>query len=77
MLVRRERTEGLLSRFERLLTSAEFLNYAGRAGIGEHGRALALAYLAACTRVTRQSEGREQVLELEQAATARWFPENR
>ena len=73
VLVRREGAAALLSRCERLLVSAEFLNYALRAGIGEQGRALALAYLAYCTRVTRQTEGRDQVLELERAAAARWF----
>ena len=73
LLVRREPAEDLLSRFEHLLDSAQFSNYATRAGIGEHGRALALAYLAGCIRVTRQTEGREQLLELERAAAARWF----
>lgn len=73
VLVRREGTEDLLARFERLLDSAYFSKYAGRAGIGEQGRVLALAYLAYCTRVTRQTEGRDQVLALERAAAARWF----
>jgi hypothetical protein len=77
VLVRRERTDVLLARFEHLLTSVEFLHYARRAGIGENGRALALAYLAYCTRVTRQTEGRDQIQALERAAAARWFPEKR
>lgn len=77
VLVRRERTGALLARFESLLDSAPFSKYAKRAGISEHGRALALAYLAYCTRVTRQTEGGERVRELERAAAARWFPERR
>ena len=76
VLVRHEDLEALLSRLERLLTSAEFLHYSVQAGIGAHGRALALAYLAYCTRVTRQTEGREPLLALERAAMARWFPKN-
>jgi len=77
VLVRRERTESLLSRFEHLLDSAHFSKYAEQAGIGEHRRALALAYLACCTRVTRQTGGREQIQKLERAAAARWFPGKR
>ncbi len=77
VLVRREGTTALLSRFERLLESADFAGYAQQAGMGEHGRALALAYLAGCTRVTRQTEGGDQVRALEQAAAARWFPGQR
>jgi hypothetical protein len=74
LLVRRERTEALLARLEQLLASADFLSYARVAGIGDQGRALALAYLAGCTRVTRQTEGREQLHALERAAMTRWFP---
>lgn len=77
LLVRREGAADLLARFEQLLSAAEFLSYAQRAGIGEHRHALALAYLANCLRVTRQTEGQEQLLELERVAAARWFPGQR
>lgn len=74
VLVRRESVLRLFERFERLLTGEGFLCYATHAGINGHERALALAYLCHCTRVTRQSEGWETVAALERAAAARWFP---
>jgi hypothetical protein len=73
VLVRRERTDALLARFENLLASPEFASYAQRAKIAGHERALALAYLAHCTRVLKQTDGAGRVAELERGAAGRWF----
>lgn len=73
VLVRHEPVPRLLARFERLLAGENFVRYARRAGIAGHERALALAYLCYCTRVTRQTEGLEAVAALERAAMERWF----
>ena len=73
LLVRRESTDTLLSRLENLLGSAEFSAYAKRAGILGRERAVALAYLTYCTRVTKQTEGLKRVMALETAVTTRWF----
>jgi hypothetical protein len=72
LLVRHESAAQLLARCEKLLKSSEFLDYATTAGIGSHGCGLLLAYLANCLRVFNQTEGREQLLELEQVATRAW-----
>lgn len=73
VLVRHEGTEALLARIERLLAATDFSAYAGSAGIGDHAHALVVAYLAYCSRVTRQTEGLAAIQELERAAVARWF----
>lgn len=74
VLVRREPVLRLLDRFERLLIAEDFVRYTRHAGVAGNERALALAYLCHCTRVTRQTEGLENVAALERAAAARWFP---
>jgi len=66
LLVRHETAAQLFTRCERILASSDFLAYAAAAGIGPHARALLLAYLANCLCVTKQTEGREPLLELEQ-----------
>ena len=73
LLVRHESTDRLLSRLESLLDSAGFIAYAQRAGIRGRERELALAYLAYSSRVTKQTEGLDRLLELEAAAETRWF----
>ena len=73
LLVRRESTDALLRRLENLLGSAGFNAYAQRAGILGREHALALAYLAYCTRVTKQTEGLDRLAALEAAAVTRWF----
>jgi hypothetical protein len=74
VLVRREPVTRLLARFEQLLAGEDFVRFAQHAGIAGSERALALAYLCYCTRVTRQADGLESVMALERAVTARWFP---
>lgn len=73
LLVRRETADELFERCEQLLRSSAFLAYAQAAGIATCCRELLLAYLANCLRVTKQTEGRECLLELEQKATALWL----
>jgi hypothetical protein len=73
VLVRREPVSELLARFERLLATEDFVHYAQHAGMAGSERALALAYLYYCTRVTRQTEGLETVMALQRAAAERWF----
>ena len=77
LLVRRESTDALLLRLENLFRSAAFTAYAERAGIKGRERALALAYLAYGTRVTKQTEGLDRLAALEAAAAAHWFPTSR
>jgi hypothetical protein len=73
VLVRREPVTASLARFERLLAGEDFVRYAQHAGMAGSERALALAYLCYCTRVTRQTEGLETVMALQRAAAERWF----
>jgi hypothetical protein len=73
VLVRHEPVTRLLACLERLIASEEFASYSRRAGIVGEERALALAYLSYCTRVTRQTEGLKTIVALEQAAAERWF----
>ncbi|MSU57886.1 MAG: hypothetical protein EXS35_06840 [Pedosphaera sp.] len=73
LLVRREPAEQLLARLEGLLASPEFLAYAAAAEISAHTRALALAYLAYCRRVTNQTDGGDGLTGLELAARRKWF----
>jgi len=72
VLVRHETTDALGARFEKLLASPEFVDYARRASIVGDESALALAYLAFCTRVIKQTEGLDRVAQLERALVSRW-----
>ena len=73
VLVRREATAALCLRLEKLLSSPEFAAYARHAGIAGHERSLTLAYLAYCTRVTKQTEGFDRVAQLERTLAGSWL----
>jgi len=59
--VSREEAGATLARLETLFASPEFSSYAQRSSIAGHAHALTLAYLLYCIRVTRQTEGLQQI----------------
>ena len=64
ILVRRLSLDRLEEHAHRTLRSAEFLDYARRAGITAHTRQLMLAYLLYCRDVQQQADGSERIREL-------------
>lgn len=72
LLVRGEPPAALLARLEALLRTPEFMAYARAAGVVDQMRWLGIAYLAYCLRVTRQTEGAENLRRLFELAITRW-----
>jgi hypothetical protein len=64
ILVRRESAATVLTRLERLWNEPPFREYAHRAGVSGHERALTAAYLQYCTDVLRPTEGLEVIGDL-------------
>lgn len=71
LLVRGEPPTALWARFETLLRTPEFMDYARAAGGADQMRWLGIAYLAYCLHVTRQTEGAESLRRLFELANTR------
>jgi hypothetical protein len=73
VLVQHANPGTVAAKLEGLFAATEFQRYAEAAGIAGKERALALAYVCYCLRVTRQTEGIDQLTALEATLRARWF----
>ncbi len=74
ILVRRAGTEALAARFEELLGSAPFQDYARRAGMLDCARALGVAYLFYCAEVIPPAEGGQATNDLLKELSRQWLP---
>ena len=61
VLVRRMDAEAVRARLERLWKAPAFVEYASRAGVSGHERALTTAYLQYCAEVLQPTEGLEVI----------------
>ena len=74
VLVQKAAPDAIIAQLARLLDSVEFGRYAKLTGMAGQERALALAYVGYCIRVTRQTEGLDRLTALEAMMQTRWFP---
>jgi hypothetical protein len=72
VLVEKLSPDALVRKWESLLASPEFKDYAERAGITGYEKVLAAAYLLYCVEVLQQSEGTETVRALLSGAGEKW-----
>lgn len=73
VLVARESETKTLAQLETLFSTETFQSYARLTGIAGHERALVVAYLHFCIRVTQQTEGLERINALLRLAGQSWM----